>query len=56
MSIKVAVRVRPFSSFETNSSLCLDMIGSTTRLYDKEDKDHTKFRDFTFDHSFWSHD
>lgn len=56
MSVKVGVRVRPFNSREValNSKLCVDMIGATTRLYDEDDKE--KFRDFTFDYSFWSHD
>lgn len=30
------------------------MIGNTTRLFDADDPE--KFRDFTFDYSFWSHD
>lgn len=30
------------------------MIGPTTRLFDEDDRE--KFRDFTFDYSFWSHD
>ncbi len=56
MSVKVGVRVRPFNQREValNSKLCVDMIGPTTRLYDEDDKE--KFRDFTFDYSFWSHD
>ena len=56
MSVKVGVRVRPFNQRETalNCQLCVDMFGQTTRLY--EDGDKEKFRDFTFDYSFWSHD
>jgi hypothetical protein len=30
------------------------MIGATTRLFDVGDPE--KYRDFTFDYSFWSHD
>ncbi len=56
MSVKVGVRVRPFNQREValNCKLCVDMIGPTTRLYDDDDQE--KFRDFTFDYSFWSHD
>jgi hypothetical protein len=56
MSVKVGVRVRPFNQRESdlNSKLCIEMIGPTTRLFDAEDP--SKFRDFTFDYSFWSHD
>jgi flagellar biosynthesis GTPase FlhF len=55
MSVKVAVRVRPFNprERELNSELCVDMSGNTTVLTNPEDK---KTRDFTFDYSFWSHD
>lgn len=56
MSVKVGVRVRPFNQREKdlNCKLCVDMIGPTTRLFDADDPE--KFRDFTFDYSFWSHD
>ncbi len=56
MSVKVGVRVRPFNQRESdlNCKLCVDMMGSTTRLFDAEDTE--KHRDFTFDYSFWSHD
>jgi len=30
------------------------MMGPTTRLFNADDPE--KFRDFTFDYSFWSHD
>lgn len=69
MSVKVAVRVRPFNSreLELNSSLCVDMKGNTTVLQGilsfsmvillKIDlEDPKRNRDFTFDYSFWSHD
>jgi hypothetical protein len=32
------------------------MIGNMTRLFDAEDPENNKHRDFTFDYSFWSHD
>jgi kinesin family protein 13 len=56
MSVKVGVRVRPFNQRESdlNCKLCVEMMGSTTRLFDAEDTE--KHRDFTFDYSFWSHD
>jgi len=56
MSVKVAVRVRPFNSREKElgCKLCVDMAGSTTVLMSPNDEE--KKRDFTFDYSFWSHD
>ena len=56
MSVKVGVRVRPYNQREKdlNCRLCVDMMGPTTRLFDADDPE--KFRDFTFDYSFWSHD
>lgn len=58
MSVKVGVRVRPFNQREVdlNCKLCVDMIGNMTRLFDAEDPEHGKHRDYTFDYSFWSHD
>lgn len=55
MSVKVAVRVRPFNSreLELNSELCLDMHQNTTTI---KDITSGNTRDFTFDYSFWSHD
>ena len=55
MSVKVAVRVRPFNSREKElgCKLCVEMNGNTTSLINPEDG---KNRDFTFDYSFWSHD
>lgn len=55
MSVKVAVRVRPFNERELkgNSKCCVKMQGPTTQLIDPATgKDKT----FTFDYSFWSHD
>lgn len=55
MSVKVAVRVRPFNEREIkgNSKCCVKMQGPTTQLVDPATgKDKT----FTFDYSFWSHD
>jgi hypothetical protein len=56
MSVKVGVRVRPFNQREKemSSRLCVEMIGPLTRVFDPID--HDKYRDFTFDYSFWSHD
>ena len=55
MSVKVAVRVRPFNTREKDiaSKLCVDMTGTTTTLFNPDDG---KTRDFAFDYSFWSHD
>jgi len=55
MSVKVAVRVRPFNGREKelNSTLCVGMEGPMTILINPEDQ---KERPFTFDYSFWSHD
>lgn len=54
MSIKVAVRVRPFNSREMglNAKCCIKMNGPTTTIVDDEGTP----RDFAFDYSFWSHD
>lgn len=54
MSVKVAVRVRPFNPRESalNCKLCVEMEGNTTIIED----DEGKTRPFTFDYSFWSHD
>lgn len=64
MSVKVAVRVRPFNSreIELNSTLCIAMNGPTTILLGNfvnlhiDVEDSKKNRDFAFDYSFWSHD
>jgi kinesin family protein 13 len=55
MSIKVAVRVRPFNQREKdrNSQLIVEMNDKTTILRDLDMKSE---KIFTFDYSFWSHD
>lgn len=54
MSVKVAVRVRPFNPREKQlkSKLCVDMKDNSTIVEDEDGKP----RVFTFDYSFWSHD
>jgi kinesin family protein 13 len=56
MSVKVAVRVRPFNprEVELNTKLCVDMTGAKTTLLHIDDP--KKNKDFTFDYSYWSHD
>lgn len=55
MSVKVAVRVRPFNNreLELKCDNCIQMQGNTTVL---KDPSTGNTRDFTFDYSFWSHD
>ncbi|CAF4626294.1 unnamed protein product [Rotaria sp. Silwood1] len=56
-SIKVAVRVRPFSQREKDRSakLVIKMQGKSTFIIDpKAPQDEPK--QFSFDHSYWSHD
>ena len=57
MSVKVAVRVRPFNEREKflGCICCVEMKDSTTVLYENKEK-NKKQHYFTFDHSFWSHD
>ena len=54
MSIKVAVRVRPFNQREKDlgAILCIQMNGQTTAILDERGAP----REFSFDYSFWSHD
>ena len=54
MSVKVAVRVRPFNQREIdlNSTLCVKMEDNKTILKDSNNES----RDFIYDYSFWSHD
>ena len=54
MSVKVAVRVRPFNTREkeNNSVCCIEMNETQTTIKDELGQPKT----FTFDHSFWSHD
>ena len=55
MSVKVAVRVRPFNQRENemNCENCVQMVGNTTTMTNPA---NGQTRDFTFDYSFWSHD
>ena len=55
MSVKVAVRVRPFNEREMkgNSKCCIRMSGPTTAIIDPATQ---KDKPYTFDYSFWSHD
>ena len=55
MSVKVAVRVRPFNEREVNmgSTKCVTMVGNQTIIKDPE-QDNGKT--FSFDYSLWSHD
>ena len=54
MSVRVAVRVRPFNQREIDlgSGCCVKMEGDTTYLIDDNDKE----RKFNYDFSLWSHD
>ena len=55
MSVKVAVRVRPFNTREkqNDSTSVIIMPGNNqTKIIDENGKEKT----YTFDHSFWSHD
>lgn len=55
MSVKVAVRVRPFNDREKErgAKCCINMQGPSTQIVDPATN---KERTFTFDYSFWSHD
>ncbi|XP_047994058.1 kinesin-like protein Klp98A [Leguminivora glycinivorella] len=63
-SVKVAVRVRPFNQREKDMSakLIVQMEGKKTRLMtvknskEQNDGNREKYKDFTFDHSYWSFD
>lgn len=54
-SVKVAVRVRPFNNRERQegAELCVQMIGKTTKIWNKEQGIE---KEFNFDYSYWSHD
>ena len=54
MSVKVAVRVRPYNQREKEreSSCCIEMNGKSTIIKDELGQEKT----FAFDYSFWSHD
>jgi hypothetical protein len=55
MSVKVAVRLRPFNAREIalESPLIVEMKVNTTTLIDPETGVK---KDFSYDYSFWSHD
>ncbi|XP_043463566.1 kinesin-like protein Klp98A isoform X2 [Leptopilina heterotoma] len=63
-SVKVAVRVRPFNKRELamNAKMIVQMDGKRTRIFNTKtpgscrDIDREKYKDFTFDHSYWSYD
>uniref|UniRef100_A0A0C9QMU2 KIF16B_0 protein n=1 Tax=Fopius arisanus TaxID=64838 RepID=A0A0C9QMU2_9HYME len=63
-SVKVAVRVRPFNKRELamNAKLIVQMDGMKTRIFSSKspggcrDIDKETYKDFTFDHSYWSFD
>ncbi|KAK0164251.1 hypothetical protein PV328_002899 [Microctonus aethiopoides] len=63
-SVKVAVRVRPFNKRELamNAKLIVQMDGKRTRIFSSKspgngrDVDKERYKDFTFDHSYWSYD
>ncbi|XP_058799880.1 kinesin-like protein Klp98A isoform X2 [Phymastichus coffea] len=64
-SVKVAVRVRPFNKRELamNAKLVVQMDTKRTRIFNTKtpssanrDVDREKYKDFTFDHSYWSFD
>ncbi|XP_050664583.1 kinesin-like protein Klp98A [Leptidea sinapis] len=63
-SVKVAVRVRPFNQREKdmNAKLIVQMDGKKTRLHtvksskEQNEGSREKYKDFTFDHSYWSYD
>ncbi|XP_072929547.1 kinesin-like protein Klp98A [Epargyreus clarus] len=63
-SVKVAVRVRPFNQREKDMSakLIVQMDGKKTRLLtvknskEQNENSREKYKDFTFDHSYWSFD
>ncbi|MCQ2820775.1 MAG: hypothetical protein MJ252_26245, partial [archaeon] len=53
MSIKVGVRVRPFNAREAGDNCVITMVDKSTFI---EDPTNHQKKQFTFDHSFWSHD
>ncbi|XP_066596484.1 kinesin-like protein Klp98A isoform X2 [Prorops nasuta] len=64
-SVKVAVRVRPFNSREQalNARPIIQMEGKKTRIFNtkapsscRDIADRDKYKDFTFDYSYWSFD
>ncbi|XP_067012385.2 kinesin-like protein Klp98A [Anabrus simplex] len=64
-SVKVAVRVRPFNQREKDmdAKLIIQMDGKKTRILNSKvtqgkdgDLGRERYKDFTFDHSYWSFD
>ncbi|XP_026674891.1 kinesin-like protein Klp98A isoform X2 [Ceratina calcarata] len=63
-SVKVAVRVRPFNKRELamNAKMIVQMDGKRTRIFNTKtpgscrEIDREKYKDFTFDYSYWSYD
>ena len=59
MSVKVAVRVRPFNQREKDMEAvcCVTMNGPSTTIKNPDEDSHKeRERTFAFDYSFWSHD
>ncbi|XP_067217344.1 kinesin-like protein Klp98A [Linepithema humile] len=62
--VKVTGRVRPFNKRKVamNEKLIVQMDGKRTRIFNTKtpdscrDIDRGKYKDFTFDHSYWSFD
>ncbi|KAK9880597.1 hypothetical protein WA026_011837 [Henosepilachna vigintioctopunctata] len=60
-SVKVAVRVRPFNKREINmnAQLIIQMNGKMTGIINTKANardESIRYKEFTFDHSYWSHD
>lgn len=60
-SVKVAVRVRPFNQREIDmdSQLIIQMRGKTTGILNNKANtrdESIRYKEFTFDYSYWSHD
>ncbi|XP_066142639.1 kinesin-like protein Klp98A isoform X2 [Euwallacea fornicatus] len=60
-SVKVAVRVRPFNRRETdmNAQRIIQMDGKKTSILNCKANtrdENIRYKEFTFDHSYWSHD
>ena len=59
MSVKVAVRVRPFNQREIDlgAKCCVVMKGPMTKIIDPHPESNKEAeRKYTFDYSLWSHD
>ncbi|KAL7822359.1 hypothetical protein AOLI_G00331170 [Acnodon oligacanthus] len=56
-SVKVAVRVRPFNSRESNrdAKCVIQMQGKTTCIVNPKQPKDSPPKNFTFDYSYWSH-